>query len=124
MQMGRRWREGCHPLITAALQPLTVSEVLLPDSRDQIMKELLPELKMLDGAADQSFQKFIKFLFKTFPPKHRENAKKSQVEVPNNADEKRRAYFILCSFYHPNKVDVKKHGMKYKDNVPFWYRNK
>ena len=78
------------------------------------MMELVPELKMLDSAAKGSFQEMIEFLFKTFPPKHRENAKKPEVKDPNNAGEKRRAYFILCSYYHPDKVDVNKYGMKYK----------
>ena len=83
-------------------------------SRDQFMEELVPELKMLDGAANQSFQEFIEFLFKTFPPKHKENAKKPEVKDPNNSGEKKRAYYILCSNYHPDKVDASKFGMKYK----------
>ena len=83
-------------------------------SRDQFMKELLPELKMLDSAAGQSFQEMIEFLFKNFPPKHREKAKKPEVKDPNNAGEKRRAYFILCTNYHPDKVDASKYGMKWK----------
>ena len=83
-------------------------------SRDQIMTELVPELKELDSVAGQSFQEMIEFLFKTFPPKHKENAKKPEVKDANNAGEKRRAYFILCAHYHPDKVDVSKYGMKYK----------
>ena len=82
--------------------------------RAQFMKELVPELTKLDSVGDLSFQEMSGFLFKTFPPKHRENAKEPEVKDQSNADEKRRAYFILCSYYHPNKVDVKKFGMKYK----------
>ena len=83
-------------------------------SRDQIMKELVPEFKMLDSAGEKPFQELIEFLYKNFPPKHKENAKKPEVTDDNNAGEKRKAYFILCSHYHPDKVDVSKYGMKYK----------
>ena len=83
-------------------------------SRDQYMEELLPELKMLDSVVGQTFQETTEFLFKNFPPKHRENAKKPEIKDPNNSAEKRRAFFILNSCYHPDKVDVNKYGMKYK----------
>merc|ERR1711936_78627 len=61
-------------------------------SRDEIIVDLEPELKKLDNAADddQSFQEFIEFLFKTFPPKHRENAKKPVIKNAENSGEKRR----------------------------------
>ena len=83
-------------------------------SRDQFMKELLPELRMLDSVGGMSFQELIEFLFENFPPKHKENAKKPEVKDPNNSGEKRRAYFLLCTHYHPDKVDANKYGMKYK----------
>ena len=69
---------------------------------------------MLDRTADMSFQELIDFLFKTFPPKHRDNAKKPEVKDLNNAGQKKRAYYLLSSYYHPDKVDANKYGMKYK----------
>ena len=83
-------------------------------SKDQLMEELVPELRMLDSTVGQSFRELIEFLFKTFPPKHRENAKKPEVKDPTNAGEKKRAYYILCTYYHPDKVDASKYGRKYK----------
>ena len=83
-------------------------------SKDQFLKELVLELKMLDSVAEMSFQELIEFLFENFPPNHKENAKKPEVKDPNNPGEKRRAYFILSSHYHPDKVDANKFGMKYK----------
>ena len=80
-------------------------------TRDQFMEELVPELKMLDSASGLSFQELIEFLFNNFPPKHKENVKKPKV---NNAGEKRKAYYTLCTYYHPDKVDATKYGMKYK----------
>ena len=41
-------------------------------SKDQFLKELVLELKMLDSVAEMSFQELIEFLFENFPPK--ENA--------------------------------------------------
>ena len=69
---------------------------------------------MLDSTVGQTFRELIEFLFKTFPPKHRENAKKPEVKDPTNAREKKRAYYILCTHYHPDKVDASKYGRKYK----------
>ena len=83
-------------------------------SRDEIVVDLGPELKKLDSAAGQSFQEFIEFLFKTFPPKHRENAKKPEIKDANNSGQKKRAFYILCSYYHPDKVNASLYGKKYK----------
>ena len=59
------------------------------------MNELVLELTMLDSVEDLSFQEMSDFLFKTFPPKHRENTEKPEVKDQTNVDEKRRAYFDL-----------------------------
>ena len=83
-------------------------------SRDQYMEELVPELNMLDSVVGQTFQETTEFLFKNFPPKHQENAKKPEIKDPNNSGERRRAFFKLCLCYHPDKVNVLEHGMKYK----------
>ena len=50
--------------------------------------------KMLDTlqGAGQSFQDLIEFLFKTFL------SKKPEIKDLNNSSEKKRAYYLLCSY--------------------------
>ena len=83
-------------------------------SKDEIRKVLSHELNLLDKMEKLSLPEFIEFLFKNFPPNHKQNAKKPEMKDPSNATQKKRAYYVLCSYYHPDKVDSSEHGLKYK----------
>ena len=80
----------------------------------EIVDLLSEEMKLLDDSADLSLGELIEFLFKNFPPKHKQNPKKPEMKDPTNTKQKKRAYYILCSLYHPDKVDRTEHGVKYK----------
>ena len=41
-------------------------------------------------------------------------AKKPEIKNVENSGEKKRAFYILCSYYHPDKVNASKYGKKYK----------
>ena len=84
------------------------------ENKDEIRVELADKIKLLDRSAKMAFSDLINFLFENFPPKHKPNAKKPEIKDANNAGQKKRAYFILCSFYHPDKIDANIHGMIYK----------
>ena len=83
-------------------------------SRSQVMEELQPELKKLEEAKNLMLDEFVEFLFENFPPKHKKNAKKPKVEDLHDNAKKKKVYITLCSYYHPDKVDSTKFGMKYK----------
>ena len=61
-----------------------------------------------------SFSELIEFLYNNFPVKHKKNCKRPELKDPSNRVEKRRVCFILASLYHPDKIQVNEHGLKYK----------
>ena len=81
--------------------------------KDDCMKELESELKVLDSAERLNDEDFINFLFSKFPPKHHSNPKKPEVQSQNFATLKR-GYAKLSGYYHPDKVDTSVHGEKHK----------
>ena len=83
-------------------------------SKAEIVESLSAEIKMLDDAANLSLRELIDFLFKNFPPKHKQNPKKPELKESSDARQKKKAYYVLSSYYHPDKVDTKQHGLKYK----------
>ena len=83
-------------------------------SKAEIVELLSNEIKLLEDSADLSLGELIEFLFQNFPPKHKQNPKKPKMRDSRNHGERKRAYYILCSLYHPDKVDASHHGQKYK----------
>ena len=61
-----------------------------------------------------SLPELIEFLYNNFPVKHRKNVKRPELKDPSNRVEKRRVCNILASLYHPDKIQVNEHGLKYK----------
>ena len=83
----------------------------LKRSKAEILELLSNEIKLLEDSTDLSLGELIEFLFQNFPPKHKQKSKKPEMRNPG---ERKRAYYILCSLYHPDKVDASHHGQKYK----------
>ena len=88
------------------------------DAQKSLLKPELEELKKADGS--MSDEGFVHFLFKTFPPNHKENYKVFNTNrcltliVIDQRNSKKKVYIRLCTFYHPDKVDSSIHGEKYK----------
>jgi len=80
-------------------------------SAGEILAQLTAEIKMLDSAAKLSFPELIDFIFKNFPPKHKQDAKKPEMKDPCKV---KKAFYLVSICYHPDKVDVTKFGKKYK----------
>ena len=91
-----------------------VDEEKVQSSRAQVMKELESEMKKLAEAKHMMLDEFVNFLFENFPPKHKKNAKKPTVENMHDPTKKKKVYITLCSYYHPDKIDESKFGLKYK----------
>ena len=91
-----------------------VDEEKVQSSRAQVMEELKPEMKKLAEAKNMMLDEFVNFLFENFPPKHKKNAKKPSVENMHDPSKKKKVYITLCSYYHPDKIDESKFGLKYK----------
>ena len=74
------------------------------------MDELSDDLKKLEESKKLDLSKFIDFLLKTFPIKHKKNFKWPKV-VPGN---ERKVCILLSALYHPDEVKEEEHGLKYK----------
>ena len=66
------------------------------------------EIGELRDAVNITDEDFAQFVFSKFPPKH-----KADVKMPDLKD-KKKAFFRLSSFYHPDKVDEQIWGSEYK----------
>ena len=78
--------------------------------RQAVLDELQTEISLLDALSDKQLQEVIDFLFDNFPPRHREKATK-----PKIIDGKEKKTLItLSALYHPDKINEKEHGLKYK----------
>ena len=106
-----KWYQEAQSCYQVLIEKLDKSE---EDNKDEIREELAGQIKLLDRSAKMSFSELINFLFEKFPPKHKPNAERPKMKDVNNPGQKKRAYYILCSFYHPDKIDANKHGMIYK----------
>ena len=71
-------------------------------------------MKKLAEAKNMMLDEFVNFLFENFPPKHKKNAKKPDVASMHDPAKKKKVYITLCSYYHPDKIDESKFGLKYK----------
>ena len=91
-----------------------VDEEKVQNSRAEIMEKLKPEMEKLAEAKNMLLDEFVNFLFENFPPKHKKNAKKPSVENMHDPAKKKKIYITLCSYYHPDKIDESKFGLKYK----------
>ena len=105
------WYQEAQKCYQVLIKKLDKSE---EDRKDEIREELAGKIKLLDRSANLSFSELINFLFENFPPKHKPNAKRPEMKDANNQGQKKKAYFILVSYYHPDKIDANKHGMIYK----------
>ena len=74
------------------------------------MKELGKEHDQFQSASKLSFGAFVDFLFYKFPPVYKENCKKLDTSEGNPM----KTCLKLCSYYHPDKVNVSIHGEKHK----------
>ena len=59
-----------------------------------------------------SDEDFVPFVFKNFPPKHKENPK--MPAVSQTFEKIKKAYIKLTTYYHPDHIDIDVHGEKYK----------
>ena len=81
-------------------------------SKESLKEALKAELDKLDQAdMSKTNEAFISFLFSTFPPKHKQGAKKPEVNAKSPL---KKAYFRLSAFYHPDKVDTDIHGKEHQ----------
>ena len=85
----------------------------LGEMKNNLLKELEPEIKQLDAAGSLDNKAFINFLFDKFPPKHHSNPKKPTLGN-QDASALKRAMGKLSGYYHPDKVDTSVHGDKFK----------
>ena len=74
------------------------------------LDELKTELELLDGLEGESLESFIDFVFTQFPPKHRKKAVKPVIKD----GQEKKTLITLSALYHPDKVNEKEHGQKYK----------
>ena len=56
----------------------------------------------------------ISYLFSQVWPQYLSLSTAHGFLVGNPDWKKKRAYYMLCSYYHPDKIDASQHGMKYK----------
>ena len=73
--------------------------------------ELESELSQLEAKSSASHEEFLNFVFSTFPPVHIQNWKKPEV---NETSKLKKVYVRVSAYYHPDKVDERIHGEKYK----------
>ena len=66
------------------------------------------EYSKLEEAIGMSDEDFASFVFTQLPPKHKSNCKMPVLQ------DKKKAFFRLASFYHPDKVDQTVWGAEYK----------
>ena len=66
------------------------------------------EMRKLEVAASLSDEDFAHFVFTQLPPKHKSNCKMPVLQ------DKKKAFFRLASFYHPDKVNESEWGKEYK----------
>jgi hypothetical protein len=79
--------------------------------KNALKDEIKNEMKQLENAANMSDESFMKFLFDTFPPKHKDNYKRLEI---NAANPKKKIFIRLSSYYHPDKVDTSIYSEAYK----------
>ena len=106
-----KWYREAQSCYQVLIEKLDKSE---ENNKDEIREELAGQIKLLDRSAKLSFSELINFLFENFPPKHKPNVERPKMKDVNNPGQKKRAYYILCSYYHPDKIDANTHGMTYK----------
>ena len=78
--------------------------------RQAVLDELQTEISLLDALRDKPLQVIIDFLFDNFPPKHRKKATKPKIIDGRQKD----TLITLSALYHPDKINEKEHGLKYK----------
>nr|XP_054770980.1 uncharacterized protein LOC129278874 [Lytechinus pictus] len=81
--------------------------------RENAKIQLKSDLKKLEGFKKLTLDKFIERVYKQWPPK---GVDKSKLRSPSSASSKsstRRLLIHAIAFYHPDKVDKKKHGVKW-----------
>ena len=78
--------------------------------RQGVLDELQTEISLLDALRDKPLQVIIDFLFDNFPPKHRKKATKPKIIDGRQKD----TLITLSALYHPDKINEKEHGLKYK----------
>ena len=74
------------------------------------MKELGKEFDQLTSASQNLLWSFVDFSFYKFPPVYKENCKKLDTSDGNPM----KTCLKLCSYNHPDNVDVSIHGEKPK----------
>ena len=79
--------------------------------RTTLLKELETELMQLQEARKLSHEQFLELLFSKFPPVHKKDYKKPEKSESFNL---KKIYLKVSGLYHPDKVDTRKHGEKYK----------
>ena len=61
------------------------------------------------------FQDFLPYLFKAYPPKHLPNYPDKEPKGLEGMDGpgKKKVLMKMVTYYHPDKIQKDKHGMKY-----------
>ena len=79
--------------------------------KEKAVQELGVELALLKKHDDDKLGDYVEFIFKDFPPKHVEDAKKP--EVPDNLSKCKKVLIKVIHSYHPDRVDRDKFGDKH-----------
>ena len=86
-------------------------EIESSKSKEDPLNELGDELSLLDSAESLYDEGFLQFVFKNFHPKHKNNVKMPEIG-PGKLLKK--TFTKVATFYHPDKINVEIHGVKYK----------
>ncbi|XP_046564313.1 uncharacterized protein LOC124273140 [Haliotis rubra] len=84
------------------------------EERDKVKDEIKDDLTKVNSAFEKSTKmEFLEFLYKTYPPKNPIYKKEDLPDKPDMTQLKK-VYCKAVTHYHPDKVDVEEHGLKWK----------
>ncbi|ESO85394.1 hypothetical protein LOTGIDRAFT_154889 [Lottia gigantea] len=95
-------------------EEITKEEVKYQEERKVIMTKIKDQINELETKFKTSGKlQFLEFVYKNYPPK---NKKHKLAEIPYipELQQIKKFYQKVVVHYHPDKVDIKKHGMEWK----------
>ncbi|XP_046380640.2 uncharacterized protein LOC124151971 [Haliotis rufescens] len=95
-------------------QTVREEEIAKQEERAKVNDEIKDDLTKINSTFEKSTKmEFLEFLYKTYPPT---NSTYKKEALPDNPDIKgvNKVYCKAVTHYHPDKVDVEKHGLKWK----------
>ena len=111
------WFKECNRILERYQQEVIREEQeQWSEKRKEFLEELAEELSLIEEKKDEGDAALLKHIYENHPPK---NDKFKLGPLPDAGDDDysitlKQLLRKACIHYHPDKVDVKKHGMQWK----------